>query len=252
MLGFQTQSSQNMFGSIILHEWAKLDKESFPNFGNWKTSLDWMTSEENKIKSNITKIEKMKNEKIAEFDNKIVELNKELVIKSSEVDKFERRLITSQSKELVEAVIKAFEEIGFIVKDIDDSLEKGKQKREDIQLSITKDNIWVALVEVRGYSKSSGRTSDLQRIRRFSTLYNEEIGEYPQKLIYVVNGQLDISPNYRESPLKSAKDDVSVFAEDNGLVIWAVDLYKAIYVNRLDKVKLNESIIKDVGYWEPK
>ena len=243
--------SKHIWVHAILQEWAKLDSESFPNFSDWQSSPEWMTSEESVIQSKINEVEEIKKNQIIEYDNKIAGLQESLVVKSNEVNKSERRLITSQSDELVEEVIKAFRKIGFSVKNIDESLKKGKQKREDLQLIIKKDNEWIAIVEVRGYSRSSGKTSDLQRLRRFATLYKKEIDEYPQKMIYVVNGQIDVPPTYREKPLKSAAEDVKVFAEDLGLVIWTLDLYKAIYVSKLDIDKIRNSIVKDFGYWNP-
>jgi len=87
---------------------------------------------------------------------------------------------------------------------------------------------WIALVEIRGYSRSGGTTVDLQRLHRFATLYERETGQAPDKLIYVINGQLELLPSQRQEPLAPAKDDVEVFTESDGVIIWTLDLFRAI------------------------
>jgi hypothetical protein len=151
----------------------------------------------------------------------------------------------------VEEVINAFGTIGFHTQDVDETLPEEELKREDIRLTDRNDDGWEALVEVRGYARSGGKTADLIRLQgRFSDFYTKEKGRPPNKLIYVVNGPLELGPHLREKPLATSVADVRAFAESGGLVISSLDLYKAINGSGdMDQVK--QSIKDSTGLWAP-
>ncbi len=152
---------------------------------------------------------------------------------------------------MVDNVKSYLEEIGFIATKFDDEIDKGKPKKEDLRLTMVNDPSWEGIVEIRGYTKSSGSNSDILRLNRFAELYNKEKGKFPSKRIYIVNGQTDLSPFKRQLPLESAEEDICIFAEQDGLIIDTRELFKVIRnINTLDKVKIKESIMSNSGMWK--
>lgn len=238
---------------IIAIEWSKTDPERFPYFGNWVSMPDWMTSEEAELFEQIQSLELEKIRIVQELNQGIGELSLKLTDLSQEINLGKRRLLTNQGADLVNAVENAFIELGFKVKNMDNELDENVPKREDLRLSLqNNDNNWEAIVEVRGYSKSAGKTSDFQRLDRFAKLYQEEKGQFPDKQIYVVNGEIDLLPPQRQEILASADEDITVFAENDGLIISTIDLYKVVKdIGQYDLEKIRQSIVDSLGRWKP-
>lgn len=236
----------------IAIEWAKVDSEAFPTFGNWVDKVEWMTVDEQALAQKIADLEEEKNRAIQKINNEIQETHEKLELAKKQANDGMRRLITEQGDLLVEEVANVFEEMGFSVSKMDSIIESGNPKKEDLRLSIPNENStsWDAIVEVRGYTKSSFQTSDITRISRFAMLYLKDKEKLPDKRIYVVNGQIDLQPPFRERPFASAKDDLEEFSKDNGLVIWTVELFRAIKtLDENTKEAFRESIIHSTGYW---
>jgi hypothetical protein len=197
--------SQYQWVELLVTDWANSDQERFPNFGNWRKYSEWMVPEEETIVEKIRGLEEQRSNIIRQVDQEIGRLSEELARATQLANQGRRKLITAQDDELVEEVEAVFADIGFEVENIDKILPEGFPKREDLRLRMPKgeDENWEAIVEIRGYSKSAGKSSDLQRLSgRFTYLYQQEKGRLPSKKIYVVNGQLDIqNPSQRQEPL---------------------------------------------------
>jgi hypothetical protein len=177
-----------------------------------------------------------------------------LSLAKADANKSLRRLLTAQSEELVDEVAKALKYIGFEITLVDSTLTESAPKREDIRLKCldADKSEWNAIVEVRGYARSAGTTADLLRLSRFSRLYEKEIGQSPDKLIYIVNGQIELLPPQRQGPLIASPEDLQLFAESDGLVIWTVDLFHTLRVTEpAELTALLESIKQSSGRWEP-
>lgn len=236
---------------ILCNLWAESDRKRFPNFGNWQKMPEWMTRQEISLAEEIEKVEVQKEEANRGFALKLAELSAEQISLAESSNKGLRKLITAQGRELVDEVASVFEEFGFGVKILDDDIDPDKSKFEDLRLTIPGENNWEAIVEVRGYSRSSGQTQDFQRLGRFATKFFKEKGKLPEKRILVVNGEIEIiNPSNRQLPYSAAKDDLEVFAEDDGLVIWSLDLFRQ--VNRDSEVsneEIRKSIMESKGRW---
>ena len=100
----------------------------------------------------------------------------------------------------------------------------GQPKVEDLRLSDPDEPGRTNITEVRGY-KGGAKVSDLQRLARFAALYLRRTGALPTTRWYVVNQFLGTDPDTRRRPLAGSEDDLSVFAEDGGLVIDTRDLF---------------------------
>lgn len=240
--------------AVLVAEWAKLDKEAFPSFGDWTSSPEWLVYDEERILTQIKEFEQQKQESVVKIDKQISKLINKLVEAKLTANNGLRRLITAQGPELLDEVAKCLDNIGFTVDFIDEQIGQGEPKKEDLRLKhIDKEGKeWVAIVEARGYARSGGTTADLLRLSRFADMYKIETGKYPDSRIYIVNGQLELLPSERQEPLISAKDDLRIFAESNGVLIWSVDLFRALKaVASTDCPHILESIKCSQGRWVP-
>jgi len=238
---------------LLVTEWAQTDKDAFPYFRDWTESREWMVAEEEEILSKIEDLKKKKQETVNKIDKQISELSTSLATAKLNANKGRRRLITAQGPELVDEVMKALNEIGFKVMPVDDQIADNKRKREDLRLSHSgkMGEKWNAIVEVRGYARSAGKTDDLQRLGQFAKLYQKETGQFPDKLIYIVNGQLELTqPSQRQEPLAPQPDDLEVFSDSDGILIWSIDLFRALKTTEhTDYPALIESIKCAQGRW---
>jgi hypothetical protein len=245
---FFTQAS---WVEIICSEWAKTDPDSFPKFGDWTKDKKWMVSEEITLLAEMAKLSTELETITSDYKKRIANLNTKLVETMLAVNNGRRKLITAQGDELLDEAAIAFEELGYKVTKVDDVLEEGAPKREDLRIKDLDNLDWEAIVEVRGYEKSGGTTADLNRLSRFARMYLAETGKEPSKIIYVVNGQISLPPQQRQLPIASSPDDVITFGEQDGLIIWTLDLFKILATNpeKLDIPSVRKSIRDTGGRW---
>jgi hypothetical protein len=246
--------NQSAWVDAVVTQWAQSNEDAFPSFGEWTNSPQWMVPEEAQIFSQIQMLEHKKKKTVIKIDKRIGELTTKLALAKAEANNGLRRLITKQGEELVEEVAKALSDIGFSVTRVDPLIGE-KPKREDLRLRhLDKSGKeWNAIVEVRGYARSGGTTADLLRINRFADLYKKETGQAPDNRIYIVNGQIEILiPSQRQEPLASATEDLEVFGDSNGILIWSIDLFRALKaMDPTDYPILLESIKGAKGRWVP-
>lgn len=92
----------------------------------------------------------------------------------------------------------------------------------------------------------------LQRPYLLAELYRKETGQTPDKRIYIVNGQLELLPPQRQEPLASAAEDLQIFSESDGILIWSIYLFRALKTtNPADYPALIKSIKCAQGRWVP-
>jgi len=238
---------------LLVTQWAQSDKDAFPNFGDWTASPEWMVVEEERILSQIQALERKKQESMIEIEKQIGELTIELALAKANAAQGQRRLITAKNEELVDEVAKTLKDFGFDVERVD-QLVGERPKREDLRLShLDKSGErWNAIVEVRGYARSGGKTADFLRLGRFANLYEKETGQTPDKCIYIVNGELELLPPQRQEPLVSAPEDLQIFSDTDGILIWSIDLFRALKAtDPTDYPALLESIKHAQGRWAP-
>ena len=109
------------------------------------------------------------------------------------VDASERLLLTGIGRPLVAIVHKILESFGFEVIDVDEGLGEDQPKKEDLRVS---ESGWLALCEVKGYSKG-GKLKDLWDLNRFSALYAVETGQLRAAMWFVVNQFRATDPSSR-------------------------------------------------------
>ena len=249
-----TPISQAAWVEVLVTQWAEFDKECFPQFRDWTRSPEWMVAEEEQVLSEILALEQEKQQKISEIDANINELVTKFAEAKDRANRTRRRLITAQGDELVQEVSDVLRELGFTVDIVDQLLSEGQPRREDLRLryAFPEEQDWEAIAEVRGYARSGGTTGDLLRLGRFANLYSNEKGRLPDKIIYIVNGQLELLPSQRQKPWASSPEDVDEFAESGGLIIWTLDLFRTVKATSPSEYNhLRESIKDSNGRWAP-
>jgi hypothetical protein len=146
---------------------------------------------------------------------------------TSAADHYERALLTTQSAELVRAVHRTLEELGFGVIDADTTAEPDDHL-EDLRITDPDAPGWVALAEVKGYTKGA-KTEALTQFLRFNARYVEQNGTLPSASWYIVNQFLARDPSTRQPALHGKDGDVAAFAAASGLVIDTVALFKLLW-----------------------
>jgi len=86
---------------------------------------------------------------------------------------------------------------------------------------------WVALVEVKGYTKGA-QTAALTQCARFSSRYALKHRREPDALWYIVNQFLTKDPEDRQPVLHGNDQDVEAFAEADGLIMDTIELFRSL------------------------
>jgi hypothetical protein len=191
----------------------------------WRDQVEWMTSDEIALRNALYQIRVDRERLLAASRTQESELLAALAKRQSEADAGPRQLLTAASQKLVVAVASAFEAIGFLVEIRDDQLSENAPKREDLVLQIPGSTEWIALVEVRAYSKGSAKQDDLRRLERFKSNYERESGRRVSSLVYVVNAQTELPPAARNRLFSSMPELHASLADDGVLVIDTRDLF---------------------------
>jgi hypothetical protein len=219
----------NQWLDYLIPHWASINPESFRKDSDWAKNPEWQLQDEIKLVKEIglSDIEFEKQRK--DYEKKHAELEAKLLKTNAVIDNSVRRLLNDQGDNLKDEVLSTLSYLGFKMTDVDkekEAKENKSDKLEDLRAeSDNEDTRWLALIEVRGYSKGA-KTSDLQRISRFALRYLKDTGAEANAYWYIVNHDFKKNPGTRQQALIESKDDVDNFADDNGLVIDTVELFK--------------------------
>jgi hypothetical protein len=217
---------------LALKRWQLLDPQRFPGDADWKHSPEWMTRSEKDAADLIEAISQERATQLAGLDQKLAAASEDLSQARDTADSAERLLLSSQSADLVQAVLSALTTFGFDVKDMD-TASPSSPKVEDLRVSIP-GIPWRAVAEVKGY-KEGAKTNDLARFIRYSELYIKEVGRPPDAKWYIVNQYRNDDPATRPRALRGADADIEIFADVGGLIIDSRDLLRLLLsVNRGD------------------
>jgi hypothetical protein len=236
---------------IAIEEWSGVDSERFPSPPNWRHRPQWHTDAEGKLWTKLEDARNRHRELLAQAEHEIEVIEKELDMARWAADTGERRLLTEQGPELVNAVKDCLRSIGFDVTDMDEVTKAG-DRREDLRVATSDKPGWTALVEVRGY-KRGAQVNDLQRIGRFRRRYLQETGRDSDRVWYIVNQFLKDDPAGRSAVFQFNEPDFATFAEDDGLVIDTVQLFsisRAVQLQEIDSALARNSLINATGWFE--
>lgn len=191
--------------------------ERFPEIFPESKEFEWI-KDKDFLHKEILEIEEKKKVAQEDYESRIQVLNSQI----EEIDqqyKFLNDLLTETSEELVQAICKYFEWLGFTeVKAIDGSEDV---LREDIQII---DNEKMYIIEVKGI----GGTSTDSECTQVAKHRRRREKEYPNKIIipiYIVNHQRYKRPDLRQNPPFS-KDQIDYALSDERGLLTTWQLYK--------------------------
>ncbi len=208
-----------------LTEWHELDPTRFPGLPNWSRTPKWMTSRELAIESDLKRVDAEREEYLRKAVEREAELKGQLAQARNDADANERALLTTQSDPLKDAAMAALRFLGFAVTDAD-LTAKPDEHLEDLRIEDPDVPGWIALGEVKGYTKGAA-TAGMSQLTRFRKRYVLSTGADADASWYIVNHFLDRDPSTRQAAFHGS-GDVEAFAEDQGLIINTVDLFRLL------------------------
>jgi len=217
-----------------LAEWHALAPDRFPGVPDWSESDEWMTGNEKAVRTRLAVLEREHEAAVLGFERNRAALRAELRKAREDADGYERSLLTAQSDALKVTVMRALRDIGFAVKDADADA-KPDEHLEDLHVQDYDLPEWIALAEVKGYTKGA-RTEGLTQFLRFHARYRQRTGAEPTASWYVVNQFLARDPSVRPQALKGQDEDVAAFAAVGGLVIDTVTLFRMLCAVKEDVI----------------
>lgn len=215
--------------AAALEDWHQRTPTRVPQPPGWRTRVEWSTRLEVEIRDELSTLRDEREQLMLALDEREGDLLAREAVAVAAAEDGLRRLLTSQGDGLVSAVSEALEVLGFTVINVDESRDatSGQPKVEDLRVSDGTSPEWTNVTEVRGYS-GGAKLSDLQRLGRFASLYQQSQGRLPSSRWYIVNQFISRDPSTRQPPLQGADDDVAVFAEDGGLVFDTRVLFRLV------------------------
>lgn len=196
-----------------------LNPEKFPLRSQWNDLPPYMPPDELAASKRLRDLKRQLEEKTSELQRMIAVAEKELADASSQATASERLLVSANDEELVDAVQRALEALGFqnVTNPDPDRKLAGKQRRED--LNFRHENGEVCIAEVKG-SKGGAAEGAVTQITQHEVNYvAEHDGTRPDRKWLIVNQFRARPPSDRRPPLESAQATLDSFAENDGLII---------------------------------
>ncbi|WP_433318653.1 hypothetical protein [Micromonospora chersina] len=222
------------WAKAALAEWHGLDPERFPGVPDWSHQDEWITATEQSLHSSLRAIGSEREAILQQLAVREAEVRARLGEAREAADAFERALLTGQGDTLVRAVGEALREFGFKVED-GDEVANERDYLEDLRVMDPDESNWVALVEVKGYTKGA-KTEALTQFIRFHARHVQRTGKMPDSSWYVVNQFMNRDPSTRQPVLHGKDEDVAAFASAGGLIIDTVILFKLLKRYRMGEV----------------
>lgn len=207
--------------AAAIQQWREHDPDAFPSV-DWVTEPEWMDHTERDLADELRQHDKTAQEAIARLDAERQILVERQSFARLAANQGIRRLLATNSDDLVDAVMKALDALGFQVINAD---EIPRPRRfEDLRVS---DGEWVCLAEVKGYEKRNAKTADLMQLAGAVANYQRDHPP-PSAQWYVINQSFASHPGLRRRPFESDPDTVKEFALNDGLVIDTRDLFRLV------------------------
>lgn len=203
--------------------WHTLDAKRFPGTLDWSNQAwDWLTPAEiDAAKAVVDAIDEKK--RIESLEEAAME-RFNAARAAARSGPF--RLLTGTGTDLADAVGDVLRDIGFVARDMDQEVTD-RDAGEDFRVSPPERPEWVALTEVKGYTRSQGKAEDLLNLTgRFGQRYRHAEGKDADAYWYIVNHHFGDDPTARKTVLEGSDRDVDSFGAVGGLAIDTVDLFR--------------------------
>ncbi|EME18523.1 hypothetical protein G419_16610 [Rhodococcus triatomae BKS 15-14] len=231
---------------LAFEEWNAQDPKRFPSSPKWASDVRWMSvRQQEQIESVRAQIDAAR-EEIARLTDTITagEVKLDDLQRDTEQSP-QRRLLTDHDNSLVGAVLYALTTLGFVVVDLDKQVAEGEPKMGDLSVA---DDDWMAVVEVKGYTKGA-KANDLLTVARHRRVYEKKYRDV-QRMWYVANSFRIDSPDSRPGILDGSDEHIEDFAQDDGLAIDTRDLFdllKQVESGILDPAAARETLKTQTG-----
>jgi hypothetical protein len=122
--------------------------------------------------------------------------------------------------------MRTLRKLGFGVINADDDAAPG-DKLEDLDITDSEHPGWLAIAEVKGYTKGA-QTAAFQQLARFSARYLQRTGTSPSAEWYIANQFRKQDPSTRQPILHGTSEDIRTFASAAGLIIDTATLFRIL------------------------
>lgn len=206
---------------------AAVDPNSVPSEIEWKSSERWSPPEVSDFVKDLHMLRQEHEQAMCVFQVQEQALKDQLEDAAKRADSGPGRLLTADGDELSDAVLKAMQDLGFGVRDMDDHHdERTGAKLEDLRVDDPKAPGWHCLVEVKGYTKGA-KVNDVSQITgRPVAAYTKETGDFPSAVWHIVNAWRGTPPSTRPVSIPN-DDDLKPLTDAGGALIDTRDLFEA-------------------------
>lgn len=206
----------------------KFDPETFPGDPDWTLAPEWATAETLRLHDELTEVHEERLKLLARLENEERAAVSRLEDARAADKVGYQRLLTADGDELESAVEDVLAEFGFTVQNMDGHHDRvTKAKLEDLRVSDAEDPEWVALVEIKGYTKGA-RTNDVNQILgRPMRAYILETGREPSSVWHVVNPERTVDPSTRNDAIPNDLD-LEALTDAGGALIETRQLFLAL------------------------
>lgn len=217
--------TEHQWLAAVLRLWHEKAPNHFPDVITWEDEVRWQTTEEKQITEQLTQLDERRKTALAEFSQQEADLKASFERAKSKAEQSERRLLTTQGDELVEAVAAALIELGFVSSPPDD--EGTNHKKEDLLVTRDEWPEWEASIEVKGKARSGAKGDEATKLgKRRNT-------RGTQQAILFVNGEFSRAPNNRGPLFSNNQEIISMVKVVGVLVVDTRDLYQALFDEHL-------------------
>lgn len=237
----------------FLRSLNKIDPDAFPGDPDWTRAPSWSTAGTQTMHDELQKLHEERSKLLAELDERERAAASQLE-EARAADKVGyQRLLTADGDELESAVQNVLTEFGFTVQNMDGHHDQvTKAKLEDLRVSDPEDPEWIALVEIKGYTKGAKTNDVTQILGRPMRAYILETGREPSTVWHIVNPERTVDPSTRKDAIPSDLD-LEALTEASGALIETRQLFLAlrdVQAGKLDAPAIKLSLKNALTRWD--
>lgn len=200
------------------------DEQRFPQGTPWSSKAEWMTLEEVSARDSLDTLEARGARWERAFREAKTAIEARLLQAATAAEEGPRRMLTAQSNELTDAVVKALTDLGFVTTDEDAERDgTGTAKAHDLNVVNPDRPSEVTIAEVKGTTRAA-----LMQAQQHIVRYAARHGHPPDRCWLIINHFISRPPDERPLLLQGADDDIAVFAESGGVLIDTRDLFRLV------------------------
>lgn len=237
----------------FLRHLNKIDPDTFPGDPDWTRAPAWSTAGTLTVHDEFQKLHDERSKLLAEMEVKERAAASKLE-DARAADKIGyQRLLTADGDELESAVQDVLTELGFTVQNMDGHHDQvTKAKLEDLRVGDPEDPEWIALVEIKGYTKGAKTNDVTQILGRPMRAYILEAGKEPSTVWHIVNPERTVDPSTRKDAIPNDLD-LEGLSDAGGALIETRQLFLAlrdVQRGKLDAPSVKLSLKNALTRWD--